>query len=397
MPITRISVFAAFAAIAALVLNACGSEGGSNSSNDGDSKTLTIGFDYAGSGPLAAYDIPTLAGMKFAADEINKSDSPIKIEIVAADNKGDQATGLSIAQQQLSDGVKAFVMTTAPMNVAIGTTYAKAGAVISMGMVSPPTVRNAIGPRAFSLAEPNTNAQAAVMAQYACSQGYKSAYILESQDMEYLSRPGGYFLDAFNKGCGGHSAGSATFKIGQTDFGSQVTDVVNSKADVIFTPMFVPDSIAFLKRLRGADSNLPFLSMDGQDTPAFTQAGGSAVDGAVFSTAAFPTPGGPLAKFFADFKAATGREPESNEFEAVGRDNIYAFLQAAKNANYDLSPDALVEGFSEIKDLALVTGTASMNPSTNVASKPVAVVQIQNGKPALVTFDVPPYVPTVKD
>ena len=69
------------------------------------------------------------------------------------------------------------------------------------------------------------------------------------------------------------------------------------------------------------------------------------VEGTVFATAAFPTEGSNLEKFMKEFTAATGAAPTSNEYEAVGRDNIYAFAEAAKNANYDLSPDALIEGF----------------------------------------------------
>ena len=44
------------------------------------------------------------------------------------------------------------------------------------------------------------------------------------------------------------------YKIGQTEFRTQVTKIQNANPapDVIFTPMFVPDSGIFLKALRGA-------------------------------------------------------------------------------------------------------------------------------------------------
>ena len=117
------------------------------------------------------------------------------------------------------------------------------------------------------------------------------------------------------------------------------------------------------------------------------------VEGTVFATAAFPTEGSNLEKFMKEFTAATGAAPTSNEYEAVGRDNIYAFAEAAKNANYDLSPDALIEGFKQIKELELATGTATMISGKNTASKPVAVVAIKDGKPTLVSFDTPTYLP----
>ena len=96
--------------------------------------------------------------------------------------------------------------------------------------------------------------------------------------------------------------------------------------------MFVPDSGVFLKALRGAGVETPFLSTDGNDSTLFADSGGYAVDGAVFSTHGFPSEGCAVAEFLADFEKVIGPRPSPTTFEAIGRDNVYALVEAAKAA-----------------------------------------------------------------
>ena len=98
MRITRIWGIVAIG-LTALAIGGCGSSdddsggGGGASSGDGGDKTVKIGFSGALSGPYAAYDVPLLNGMDFAAKEINAKGGidGYKVEIVSKDNKGDQA------------------------------------------------------------------------------------------------------------------------------------------------------------------------------------------------------------------------------------------------------------------------------------------------------------------
>jgi len=382
---------------AAGLLAACGSSGSStdaaksSTGNGGKAKVLSIGFPYAATGPYATFDVGVLNGMQYAAKKLNAANGPVTFKIVAQDNGSTPQTASTVTQSMLGQGVRSFVMSTVGANVAMGLQMSKAGAVIEMGMVAAPSVRQAIGQRAVSLAEPLLNVQASAVAKYACDKGYRNVWTLGSPDLGYTQVGSKYFADAFAHYCGGKIAGTGTYKIGATDYGTQI-EKIPASADAIFSPIFVPDSIAFAKQLRSSGNKLPFLSTDGQDAPAYAKAGGSAVEGSVFATAAFPTPGSPLAAFFADFKRATGAAPTSNEFEAVGRDAVYAYADAVKNAGGDTSPDAILAGFKQIKDLPLVTGNATMG-SDNVAIKPVALVQIKDGKPTQLSFKVPPYTP----
>ncbi len=354
--------------------------------------SLRIGFSGALEGAYAAYDATLLKGMEYAAEKLNAENGPVKVEIVSKNNKGDQAQSATTTQELLDDGVKAFVLTTADPSVAQGQLIGAAGGVMTIGGNTAPQLAKDIGDRVFFFVF-GDNVQAAAMAEHACKKGYKSAWLLGSEEIPYTKDMPRYFRDAFEK-CGGQIAGEDVFKIGQTEFRTQVTKIQNADTppDVIFTAMFVPDSGAFLKALRGAGVETPFLSTDGNDSALFADSGGNAVDGATFSTHGFPAADSPLGEFLADFETVTGAKAESNTFEAIGRDNVYALAQAAETAG-SVEPDALIEAIKGLKDVPLLTGRMTMDPETRIPVKEVTLVTMEGTEPTLLETVTPAYIP----
>ncbi len=404
---TRPHLIVTVAAIAALAAG-CGSSkdsgssssSGSTSSSSGGGvkgKTLTIGISAALAGPFAPFDTPELAGMKYAEKKINGSGGyqGLKVKVVSQNNRGKADVTSTTTQTLLDQGVKAFVLTTADTSVASGQLIQKAGGVMTMGVNTPPVLTQEAGPSSFFVNFAD-NVQASAMASYACSKGYKSAYELVDPESPYTSATtmGKYFKEGFAKACGGKVTGQDTFKIGSSDFSSQVTKIQNAspKPDVIFTSMFVPDSGTLLKQLRGAGVKTPLLGTDGDDDPLLVKTAGSAADGATFATHGFPTPGGPLASFLKDFETVTGKKAETSTFEAIGRDQVYALAAAAAQAG-STDPAQMAAKLKSISGLKLVQGSLTMNPTTRIPDLPVSVVTVKGGKPALVKVITPTFVP----
>jgi branched-chain amino acid transport system substrate-binding protein len=352
--------------------------------------TLRIGFSGALEGAYAAYDQPLLNGMEYAAKKLAADGDPITVEIVSKNNKGDQALAATTTQELLDDGVKVFVLTTADPYAAQGSLITAAGGVMSVGGNTAPQIAKDLGERAFFFVF-GDNVQASADAEYACAQGYKSAWVIGSEEIPYTKDIPKYFKDAFEH-CGGSVVGEDVYKIGQTEFRTQVTKIQNANPapDVIFTPMFVPDSGIFLKALRGAGVQTPFLSTDGNDSSLFADSGGDAVDGAVFSTHGFAGAGA-VADFLADYEKVMGKKAESNTFEAIGRDNVYALVAAVKAAN-SVEPDALVEAIKNLKDVPLVTGNLTMDPDTHIPIKDVTLIRMKGAEQELVQTKTPDYI-----
>jgi branched-chain amino acid transport system substrate-binding protein len=358
----------------------------------GEQLTLTIGFSAALSGAYAAYDVPLLNGMEFAAEQINAAGGPVTVEIVSKDNKGDQTQTLTTAQELLDEGITVQVMTTADAGLASGQLVSQAGGIMSVGGNTAPAIVRDGGERVFAFVF-GDNQQASAGAQYACDQGYKTAYVLGSPEIPYTKDMPTFFADAFAQICGGEIVGEDTFKIGQTEFGPQVTKIQNASPapDVLFSPIFVPDSGALLKQLRSAGVETPLVTTDGNDTTLFVDSGGSAVDGTVYSTHGFDEPGTPMAEFIDQYTEWKGSAPESNTFEAIGRDNVYAYVQAAENAG-STEPDALLAAVLALKDVPLLTGTMTMDPETRLPTKPITLVQMQGTEFTLLEQIIPSYI-----
>lgn len=400
---------AAVVAVALLVAGCGSSDKSSSSSGSGagstasgttgsvTGKTLTIGISAALAGPFAPFDTPELAGMRYAAKKINAAGGykGLKVKVVSENNRGKADETSTTTQDLLDKGVKAFVLTTADTSVASGQLIQKAGGVMTLGVNTPPVLTQEAGPSSFFVNFAD-NVQAAAMADFACSKSYRAAYELVDPESPYTSAKtmGRYFKEAFAKGCGGKVTGQGTFKLGASDFSSQVTKIQNAspKPDVIFTSMFVPDSGTLLKQLRGAGVTTPLLGTDGDDDPLLVKTAGSAANGATYATHGFPTKGGRLASFLADFATVTGKKPETNTFEAIGRDQVYALADAATRAG-STDPAAIAAKLKDAKGLKLVQGTLTMNPTTRIPDLPVSVVTVKDGAPSLVKVITPKFVP----
>jgi branched-chain amino acid transport system substrate-binding protein len=239
------------------------------------------------------------------------------------------------------------------------------------------------------------NEGAAAAGEYACNEGYKNAYLLGSPEIPYTKLLPVYFSEAFAHDCGGAITGRDTYKIGQTDFGTQVTKIQNAnpQPDVIYTSIFVPDSGVFLKQLRSAGVTIPVVTVDGNDSSLFVDSGGSAVDGVVYSTHAFPTPGSLDAKFIDDYTELMGKKPESNTIEAMGRDNIYVFAEAASKAG-STEPQAVLDQVLALKDFQLVTGKMSLDPESRLPVKEVTLVKMEGTKFTFLDAFTPEFIPS---
>jgi branched-chain amino acid transport system substrate-binding protein len=396
-------------ALLAMLLAACGGGSSSSSSSpetsgstEASSETagaegkLKIGFSAALAGSFAPFDAPELAGMEFAEKKIDAEGGldGIEVEVISENNKGETSATATTTQDLLDKGITSFVMTTADSSVAGGQLIQNAGGVMTMGVNTPPVLLEEIGDHAYNV-NFTDNLQAAADAEYACEQGYKSAYELVAPQSPYTSEEtmGKYFAEAFEHDCGGKVTGSDQFTIGSTNFGSQVTKLQNASPtpDVIFTSMFVPDSGTFLKQLRGAGVETPFIGTDGDDDPAFAETAGSAANGAVYSTHQFPEPGGTLDKFDAEFKKVMGKPVETSTFEAIGRDQVYALVEAAHLAG-SFEPEPMAEALASLKNYETIQGDLTMLPG-RYPELPAYLVEIDNGKPKLVAKIAPKFIP----
>lgn len=357
----------------------------------GGAEPIKIGYVGDFSEIYAYYDQPLLDGALFAIEEINAAGGVLgrPLELIWRDNRNDVSQGSRATQEVLDEGIAYMIGTTADSFLAQAQLVCEAGLPYSTGDSTAPTLTQDI-PCAYQLVM-SDNVQGAVAAEYALQQGYGTAYLLGSEEIPYTANLPGYFREVFEAG-GGEVVGEDSYQIGAGDYSAQVTKIANldPAPDVIFTPMFIPDTPVFLRQLEQAGVDVPVISTDGNHDAALLETGAGALDGFVFTTHAFPAEGTPLADFDARYEEETG-EPPVSVVVGVGYDEIHA-LAAAIEAAGSADPAAIAEAISTVVWEG-VTGTIRMNPDTRRAEKEVTLVRLDGDVMTYVDAFYPSTVP----
>ncbi len=388
----------AFAMLGAACSTSDSSNGGGDASDGGSAsgEPIVIGFPADLSTDWAYYDSPMQEGAQFAVDQINANGGVLgrPLELKTVDMRNDVAEAAKVTQQLIDDGAAYLIGTVGDGILAEGQVACTAGIPISTGLGTAPTLVGDMGSCAFQLVM-SDNIQAAVLAEYALSQGYQNAYVLGSNEIPYTRDLPKFFSDAFEHG-GGTVGDTDEYKLGAGDYSAVVTKIDNTDPapDVIFTPMYIPDSVVFLRQLRQAGITTPVLSTDGNADAALLDAGAKAINGLTFSNSVCTAEGDPdVQAFYDEYKAANGKDP-SSYVAVVGYDDVNIAAQAIEAAG-STDPAAIIEQLAQV-DYTGISGHVVMDPETRRANKPAALIQMDGtaftclGQP-----DFPAYVPAI--
>lgn len=351
---------------------------------------ITIGLATAQTGWLAFADQPSLVGFKVAVNEINAKGGlggKYKITLDVKDTRSDIAATVQAAQELVAAGVSVLITPCdADPSIAAGQISQAAQIPTLTFCGTTPTITDAVGDYMFGT-YPADNAQAALLAEYAIDQGYKTAYIVKSPDSAYTLRLPEYFSQAFTAK-GGTLAGEGSYTLGQQDFSAEATKIaaLDPQPDVIMTAAYEPDFPTLLKALRGAGVTAPVLGSDGIDSPTITGLG-SIADGIVHTTAGYPSAGSRLGDFYAAFEKSTGARPET-VYVATGYEIPY-ILDAAVTAAGSIEGSALRDALAGLKDVEVLTGKVTYAGTNRMPSRDITLVKIMDGTRALVLTATP--------
>ncbi|MFC4625948.1 ABC transporter substrate-binding protein [Daeguia caeni] len=351
---------------------------------------LLVGLATAQTGGLAPYDQPSLKGLEMAVEEINAKGGiagKYPIKLLAKDTRSDAAQTALVAQELVDEGVKIVITPCdADPSIAAGQITQAAQIPTFSFCATTPTMPLAVGDFMFGN-YPADNVQAAVLANFAREQGYKTAYVLKSPDSAYTLKLPEYFAETF-KAKGGEIVGEGTYSMGQQDFGAEVTKIkaLNPAPDVIMTSAYEPDFPAFIRQLRGAGVKIPILGSDAIDSPT-TFGLGELVNGVVFTTAGFATPGSSLEAFNAKFKEKHGQAPDT-VYIANGYD-LGKVIEAAVAKADSTDPKAIRDAIAALEGVEGVTGPISYAGTQGMPMRSVSLVKINDGQLSLVSQGVP--------
>lgn len=315
MNVRKITTFAFVFAIVVLVAGLSGCEKVAKIVPDAEtppmpSEGITIGVAVALTGPFAEpYGLPMKRGLELARNEINML-SDANITFVPVDTQSTVEGAVAAVQQLVDQSVPAIVGVGISTQLRQAFPIANENEVVAFSPISSATGYSALGEYIFraglTVGVLNSNGTLVTQEQL----GYKKAALIYDAADDYSTSSN----EAFEKtleAIGVEILTVETFQTGDTDFSTQLTNIMSMAPDALFISGLSPAMVQIITQARevGIPDTVQLVVPD----LTATEIGqvGDAAEGAVTFGGWFnmaDTPGNQA--FIQNYQAAYGHEPE---------------------------------------------------------------------------------------
>ena len=170
--------------------------------------------------------------------------------------------------------------------------------------------------------------------------------------------------------------GFESFTTGDTDFSSQLTNIISANPDVIFTPQYYNEVPLIVQQARELGYEGPILGSDSWGTPDLLDLCGDACNGLFFSTHYAPDIATDVAQtFISGYEELYGAKPD--DVAALTYDAFQMLFTAIENAN-SLDRAAIRDALANIDLFEGVTGVMSFDEQGDPV-KCAVIIQIVDG------------------
>jgi branched-chain amino acid transport system substrate-binding protein len=389
----------AIAVSTALLAAACGSS--SSGGAPAAKKPIIIGAAIGQTGALSGFDVPASQAAQFAVDNINAKGGvlgrPLKIIYVNTDSV--PANGTAAADELISEGAQLILVSCDFDYGSPAALAAQAKSVLSFSLCAGSTqFGEPLLPFSYTLNDPDID-DATVAADFAYQdKHFKSAYILEDTSIQYTKNLATYFPEVWKTLPGTSIAGSDTFSETDISIATQISRIkaLSPQPDFIYLASLVPGGVSAVRQIRAAGINLPIVAGNGLDGTTWEKAvpGLSNFYVNYIVDTLGNDPSAAVNSLVKEFIAKTGSAP-AHSIAIPGYSVIQAFAVAAQRAG-SLSTAALQKALNSFKNVPLLVGPTTFTAKYHITlNRPMAVVQVQNGKSSFVKYVTPKNEPPV--
>lgn len=298
-------------------------------------ETIKVGILGCHTGEYAVYGLAVKNGATLYIDKFNEAGGANgkKIEIIAYDNKADDAEAVNAFTRMVGDGITGLIG-----DVLTGNTLA---VVAEANPINMPMVTASATAAAVTYDEDNDKVmenvfrtcfidpfQGEKMAEYAADVlGAKTAAIIFESGNDYAIG----LSDAFKKKAGEvglEIVQEEGYSTGDKDFKSQMTSIKAKTPDVVFCPNYYEDVGLIVTQAREAGITVPFVGGDGwAGVKAFASA--EDLEGCVFTSGYAPGSTEEVIAFESEYTEKYGEET-LNMFAATAYDAAMVMCNAIK-------------------------------------------------------------------
>ncbi|MEU0583407.1 branched-chain amino acid ABC transporter substrate-binding protein [Streptomyces sp. NPDC006132] len=385
----------------ALTLTACGSrdDSGDKSGDSGSGTTLTIGVDAPLSGENSTTGLGIQYGAQIAVDDANKNNwvPGVKFKLKALDDKAQPATGQSNATSLVGD--KTVVGAVGPLNSGVAQTMQQVFASANMVQISPANTAPELTQgknwqtdkkrpfKTYFRTATTDELQGSFAAGYAYNGLKKKKAFVVDDKQTYGAGLAKIFNEQFKK-LGGKVVATDHVNTGDKDFGSLVTKIKNSGADLLYYGGQYDESALITKQLKDAGVKIPLFGGDGMYASTYLEAAGKAAEGDLVTAIGVPADTLPAAKQFIQTYKDKGYKGDYGAYGAYAYDAATAIIKAVKaaaDANGGKVPSDINDLRSKVvdgvqkSDFEGLTGKVSFDQYGDTTNKQLTVYQVEKG------------------
>ena len=346
---------------------------------------VKLGVVMSNTGTYAFVGTPVINAVRMAFDEMQASNyfGSTKVTLMVEDNRSNTQEALALLTRMATRDNA--VMVIGP--VATGEAMAAAPVANELKIpifttaTSPAVLKP--GPWVFKVTETPDQYMTMLGDFVAQRRKPKSCFTVTIRDNEgYITQHNAY-RDTVKKG-GVAIAAEESILSTDTDFTALATKIATTKADCLFlsTPPEQGANIILQARQAGMAANTLLVGNTGMGSANFLKAGGTAVEGTVFTAESVPTGVNDMARtFIVNYTKRYNVAPDS--WAMVGYSMGLIAGNAIKAAGPNPTREKVREAMLATKNLPVVIGRGTWSitdPVTRIPSFGYAIMKIQGGK-----------------
>ena len=346
---------------------------------------VKLGVVMSNTGTFAFVGTPVINAIRMAFDEMQASNyfGSTKVTLMVEDNRSNTQEALALLTRMATRDNAVLVIGP------VSTGEAMAAAPVANELKIPifttatsPAVLKP-GPWVFKVTETADQYMTLLGDHVAQKKKPKACFNVTIRDNEGYILQNNVFRDVIKKG-GVAIAAEESILAADTDFTALATKIVNAKADCLFlsTPPEQGANIILQSRQAGMPASTLLVGNTGMGSANYIKAGGSAVNGTLFSAESVPTGVNDMARtFITNYTKRFNVAPDS--WAMVGYSMGLIAGNAIKAAGPNPTREKVREAMLATKNLPVVIGRGTWSitdPATRIPSFGYAVMKIQDGK-----------------
>lgn len=338
---------------------------------------IPIAAIYSVTGPAAESNAPSILGVRFAVDEINREGGvegrPIRLLLF--DNRSTPIGSKVAADRAVAAHVAAIIGAAWSSHSIAVARVAQAAKIPMISNISTNSKVTQVGDYIFRACFIDPF-QGLVMAHFARHDlAAKTASICVDITSDYSMGLAREFAVNFVKQ-GGRILQQIHYKQKQDDLSGLLAQLKQSQPDVLFIPGH-DESGRIIQEAQAAGIQPIFMGGDGWDPQSFLERGGNTLKLGYYCTHWSPEVDNPVSRrFFNRYRQIT----DINANTALGYDAVRLLADAIRRAG-SLEGAKIRDALAATQDFHGVTGTIRLDPRGD-PRKSAVIIQIKNGRPA---------------